>query len=259
MHAVITTFLKDLGFELELTGQVALRLGAAWRRRQLIADQLFQSGIKVVHVVLLVGVFIGMIVALQTGIELASFGQQDQIGTIVALSMCREMGPFITATILAATVGGALAAEIGTMAVSDELAALEVMSIDRVAFLVMPRVVAVAVACPMLTVLCDLIGIVGGGLIADSQLNVDLALYYDSVVDALDSNGFVFDLPKDVYTGLFKAFVFGVILSVISCAAGMQASSGATGVGNATRKAVRDSIIAIIIANYFLSWAFFNA
>jgi len=210
-------------------------------------------------VVLLVGVFIGMIVALQTGLELSRFGQQDQIGTIVALSMCREMGPFITATILAATVGSALAAELGTMSVSDELAALEVMSIDRVRFLIMPRIVAVATMCPLLTVLCDTIGIIGGGFIAESQLKVGVSLYYDSAFEALSGTGFLLDLPKDVYSGLIKAFVFGVVLSIISCSAGLQATSGAMGVGNATRKAVRDSIIAIIVINYFLSWFFFQA
>jgi len=258
MLALVHAVLADIGFRLELCAQVLARLPGMLRRRTLIADQLYQSGLKVVHVVLLVGVFIGMIVALQTGLELANFGQQDQIGTIVALSMCREMGPFITATILAATVGSALAAEIGTMAVSEELAALEVMSIDRISYLVMPRVVGAAVMCPLLTVLCDGIGIFGGGLIADAQLNVGSALYYDSVLESLNDRGLPLDLPKEVYTGLFKALVFGVILSVISCSAGLKATSGAMGVGNATRKAVRDSIIAIIISNYFMSWFFFN-
>jgi phospholipid/cholesterol/gamma-HCH transport system permease protein len=252
-------FLRDVGFQLVLLAQVLARLGSVIPRRDLVADQMHQAGIKVVHVVLLVGLFIGMIVALQTGMELSRFGQQDQIGTIVALSMCREMGPFITATILAATVGSALAAELGTMAVSEELAALEVMSIDRVRFLIVPRVVAVGVMCPMLTIVCDTIGIVGGGFVAESQLNVGLSLYYDSAIEALRGTDFLLDLPKDVYSGLIKAAVFGVVLATISCAAGLQATSGAMGVGNATRKAVRDSIIAIIVFNYFMSWIFFQA
>jgi phospholipid/cholesterol/gamma-HCH transport system permease protein len=172
--------------------------------------------------------------------------------------MCREMGPFITGTILAATVGSALAAELGTMAVSDELAALEVMSIDRISFLVLPRVVGLAVMCPVLAILCNTIGIVGGGLIASSQLNVGSALYYDSALNSLKYEHFFLDLPKDVYSGLFKAFVFGALIAVISCSAGINATSGAMGVGNATRKAVRDSIITIIVVNYFLSWAFFQ-
>ena len=119
-----------LGLRLELFGAVLARLHDVPRRRALIAQELYGSAIQTLHVILLVGLFIGMIVSLQTGIELARIGQQDQIGTIVAVSMAREMGPFITATILAATVGSAMAAEIGTMSVSDELAALEVLSID---------------------------------------------------------------------------------------------------------------------------------
>jgi len=249
----------DIGYQLELVSQVALRLVSVVKRREHIAEQLFQSGIKVVHVVLLVGLFIGMIVALQTGLELTKFGQQDQIGTIVALSICREMGPFITATILAATVGSALAAELGTMAVSEELAALECMSIDKLDLLILPRVIGLAVMSPLLTIVCNAIGIIGGGFVAESQLNVGLSLYYDSAIDALQANDFFLQLPKDVYSGLCKAFVFGIVVAIISCSAGLRATQGALGVGNATRKAVRDSIIAIIIANYFLSWFFFQA
>ena len=184
--------------------------------------------------------------------------EDAQAESIVALSMCREMGPFITATILAATVGSALAAELGTMSVSEELAALEVMSIDSTRLLVLPRVVGLAVMCPLLTVLCNAIGIIGGGFIADTQLNVGVALYYDSAIEALRPGGFLFDLPKEVYSDLFKAFVFGTIISVISCSAGIRATHGAIGVGNATRSAVRNSIIATIVANYFLSWFFFQ-
>lgn len=246
------------GLRVELFLAVLTRLGACWRRRALIIDQLYVGGIKVVHVVLLVGFSIGMVVSLQTGLELARIGQQDQIGTLVALSMAREMGPFITATILAAAVGSALAAEIGTMSVSEELAALEVLSIDRVSFLVMPRVVALAMLCPTLTILCNTVGIVGGGLVARSQLGVGLQLYYDSAIESLQDPSEFFGLPKDVYAGLFKSLVFGIVIAVISCAAGIQAQGGALGVGNATRSAVRDSIILVIILNYFMTWFFYQ-
>jgi phospholipid/cholesterol/gamma-HCH transport system permease protein len=236
-----------------------LRTPGVWRRRAMIADQLFVGGVQVVHVVLLVGLFAGMILALQTGLYLAQLGQQDQIGTIVALSMAREMGPFITGVILAATAGSALAAELGTMSVSDELAALEVLSVDRVDFLVMPRLVALAVACPLLTVLCDLVGVVGGGLVASAQLSVELELYFKTAVEALQDPALLIPLPKDVYAGLLKALVFGLLIATISCTAGIQARGGALGVGQATRQAVRDSIIAIIISNYFLTWALYQA
>ena len=211
------------------------------------------------HVVLLVGLFIGMIVSLQTGIELARFGQQDQIGVIVAASMAREMGPFITAVILAATIGSALAAELGTMSVSDELSALDVLSIDSISLLILPRVVGLAVMCPMLTVICDAIGIIGGGFVAGSQLHVGWDLYVDSAIQALQGPAKLLPLPKDVFAGLFKAFVFGAIIAIISCACGIRTKGGALGVGRATSRAVRDSIIAIIVANYFLTWMIYQS
>lgn len=258
LRSFLTTC-QQFGFRLELLGQTLLRLPSTWKRRAMIADQLFVGGVQVVHVVLLVGLFAGMILALQTGLYLAQLGQQDQIGTIVALSMAREMGPFITGVILAATAGSALAAELGTMSVSDELAALEVLSVDRIDFLVVPRLAALAVACPLLTILCDLVGVVGGGLVASAQLSVELELYFKTAIEALQDPALLIPLPKDVYAGLLKALVFGVLIAVISCACGMQARGGALGVGQATRQAVRDSIIAIIISNYFLTWALYQA
>jgi phospholipid/cholesterol/gamma-HCH transport system permease protein len=256
--APIRAFVESVGFIVDLFLQVAARLHHVWKRRTLIAEQLYAASVQVLHVVLFVGFFIGMVVSLQTGIELSSIGQQDQIGTIVAVSMAREMGPFITGIILAATIGSALAAEIGTMAVSEELSALEVLSVDRISFLVLPRLVALATVCPLLAVFCDIIGIVGGGFVAEAQLNVGLRLYYDSAVEALQAPAQFLSLPKDVFAGLAKAFVFGLIIACISCSAGLRAIGGALGVGNATRQAVRDSIIWIIIANYFMTWIFYQ-
>lgn len=252
-------FLGEMGYRIDLFVQVVLRTHHSFKRRRWVLYQLYTSGIQNLHVILLVGLFIGMIFALQTGIELAKFGQQDQIGVIVATGIAREMGPFITGVILAATVGSALAAELGTMAVSDELAALETLSIDQTSLLVLPRVVALALMCPLLTVVSDGIGIVGGGFVAQSQLHVSWALYSDSAISALQVPSEILSLPKDVYAGLFKAFVFGTIVAVISCASGLQARGGALGVGSATRQAVRDSIIAIIIANYFLTWFIYQS
>jgi phospholipid/cholesterol/gamma-HCH transport system permease protein len=250
---------RQTGFRITLLGQVLARLPDLPRRRHLVADQMAGSALGVLHVVMLVGLFMGMIVSLQTGIELSRIGQQDNIGTIVALSMTREMGPFITATILAAAVGSAMAAEIGTMAVSDELAALEVLSVDRVRLLVLPRVVSLALVAPALTVVADAIGILGGGVVAYAQLNVGWQLYIDSVLDALRTTGRTIPLPKDVYSGLFKAVVFGLLVATISCAQGLGARGGALGVGHATRGAVRDSIIAIIVSNYFMTWFLYQA
>ena len=246
------------GYRMELFLGVCLRLHHVRRRRALIFDQLYSGGIKILHVVVLVGVSIGMVVSLQTGIELSRIGQQNSIGTLVALSMAREMGPFITAIILAAATGSALAAELGTMSVSEELAALEVLSIDQSSFLVMPRVVALAILCPLLTVLCDVVGIVGGAFVAREQLGVELTLYFNTVREALQAPAKLVPLPKDVYCGLVKAFVFGIVIAVISCAAGIRARGGALAVGSATRAAVRDSIILVIILNYIMTWLFYG-
>jgi len=244
----------EMGATLELAAGAALRAHHLPRRGRWLLEQLHAAGVRNLHVVLLVGLFMGMIVSLQTGIELSKFGQQDQIGTIVAASMTREMGPFITAVVLAATTGSALAAELGTMSVSDELAALEVMSVDRTSFLVVPRIAALMLIAPALTVLCDTIGIVGGGFVASSQLGVPMAQYTETALDALQEKGAVIPLPMDVYSGLLKSVVFGGLIAVISCASGLVARGGALGVGRATSRAVRDSIIAVIVANYFLTW-----
>jgi phospholipid/cholesterol/gamma-HCH transport system permease protein len=250
---------NGIGFQIELLAGALLRLHDLPRRTRAAAENLYQGAVQGLHVVLLVGLFIGMIVALQTGIELQRIGQQDQIGTIVAISMAREMGPFITCTILAATMGSSMAAELGTMAVSDELAALEVLSIDRIKLLVLPRLVAIVIAAPLLTILCDSIGILGGGIVAQRQLHVSWQLYSDSAIEALRDPAHILPLPKDLYSGLFKSGIFGLLIAVIGCSAGLRARGGALGVGIATRSAVRDSIIAIIIANYFITWMLYQS
>ncbi len=254
VSAAFLQLVQEFGNRLELLGQVLARLHHLPRRKRWILDQFYVGGVQTFHVVLLVGLFMGMIVALQTGVELARLGQQDQIGMIVALSMAREMGPFTTGIVLSATVGSALAAELGTMSVSDELSALEVLSVDIVSFLVLPRVFALAIICPALTIICDAIGIWGGGFVAESQLHVSWSLYADGALDALRKPGQLIPLPIEIYSGLMKAFVFGLLISVISCASGLKARGGALGVGQATRQAVRDSIIAIIVSNYFMTW-----
>jgi phospholipid/cholesterol/gamma-HCH transport system permease protein len=145
------------------------------------------------------------------------------------------------------------------MSVSDELAALEVLSIDKIKLLILPRIVALAIAAPLLTILCDTIGILGGGFVANSQLNVSWQLYKDSAIEALRDQAMLLPVPKDLYGGLFKSVVFGLLVSIIGCSAGLNARGGALGVGRATRQAVRDAIIAIIIANYFMTWFMYQA
>jgi phospholipid/cholesterol/gamma-HCH transport system permease protein len=204
---------------------------------------------------MVVALFAGMILALQTGIELRRLGQGSMIGTITSLSMCREMGPFMTALILSATVGSAMAAEIGTMKVSDEVTALEVMSVDTTSYLVVPRVMALTIMCPILTVMSNLLGIFGGSLIGQNKLGVSADFYWITVHDALLDADSIF--PKDIYTGLVKAVVFGFMIAAVSCSTGLRASGGALGVGRAVTEAVKSSVLLIIVVGYILTWFFY--
>lgn len=225
------------------------------RRLRFLLDVAFNAGVRSLPVTMIVAAFAGAILAMQTGIELRRFGDTSILGTITALSMCREMGPFITAVILAATVGSAMAAELGTMKVSDEIAALEVMSVDPVNYLVLPRIVALAIMCPTLTVLSDLIGIYGGSVVAQHNLNVSPDLYWHSARDALTASGTL--LPKEVYVGLLKSFVFGTTIATVSCASGLKAEGGALGVGLAVQTAVRNSVILVIVLGFIITWFFY--
>ncbi|MCK5940900.1 MAG: ABC transporter permease [Planctomycetes bacterium] len=246
---------RSAGYVVDLLLRTGLALPRLPRRLRFLLDSSFSAGVRALPVTLIVAAFAGAILAMQTGIELRRFGDTAVLGTITALSMCREMGPFITGVILAATVGSAIAAEIGTMKVSDEIDALEVMSIDPVDYLVLPRVVAMAIMCPTLTVLSDLIGVYGGSVIAEQNLGVSPDLYWISAVEALTSSGTV--LPKEVYVGLLKSFVFGVAIATVSCAAGLRAGGGALGVGLAVQTAVRNSVILIIVLGFVITWFFY--
>jgi len=243
------------GYVLSLLLQTAWALPRLHRRLRFLLDNAFNAGVRALPVTVIVAAFAGAILAMQTGIELRRFGDTAVLGTITALSMCREMGPFITGVILAATVGSSIAAELGTMKVSDEIDALEVMSIDPVDYLVLPRVVAMALMCPTLTVLSNLIGIYGGSVIAEQNLGVSPDLYWVSAIEALTSSGTF--LPKEVYVGLLKSFVFGVTIATVSCAAGLRASGGALGVGLAVQTAVRNSVILIIVLGFVVTWFFY--
>ena len=215
------------------------------RARREIVGQMFVSGIKSLGVITVVALFTGMILALQTGIELRRFSQEEYIGTGVMVSMLREMGPFMTGLILAACVGSAIAAQVGTMVVSDEIAALEIMSIDPVRFLVMPRLVAMAIMTPALSFYTCVTGVLGGGLVGMTQLDVSWHAYLD--------NALAWVGPRDLYVGMFKAFLFGIIIVTIACHEGFSAKQGAVGVGLATRRAVLSSFLVILVVGYFVT------
>ena len=254
---------RTAGFSLVLAGRALRWLGSPaqmWKRRHMILHQMYVAGIESLPVTLVVAVFIGFLLSLSAGVELARYGQQAIVGQLVAISVVREFGPFMTGLILAANVGSSMAAELGTMKVSEEIDALEVMSIDPARFLVLPRVVAMGVMTPLLTVFSDAVAILGGGIIAMTQLGVSWPKYYQNVLEGLTATnaGFPFFEGKHIYTGLTKAFVFGLIIAVVSCSEGLRTEGGAVGVGRATRRSVITCYLLILIFGYFGTSIFYG-
>lgn len=221
-----------------------------WKRRRDILTQAFVCGVESLPVTLIVAIFIGFLLALSLGIELSRYGQQAVIGRVLAAAMCREFGPFMTGLILAANVGSSMAAELGTMKVSEEIDALEVMSIDPARYLVLPRLLAMTVMCPILTVFTNVVGILGGGIIGLTQLNVAWTTYYQQVLLGLSL--------KAIYTGLVKALIFGLVIAGVGCSQGLRASGGAVGVGKATRASVILSYLLILILGYYGTSIFYG-
>ncbi len=221
-----------------------------WKRRRDILTQCFVCGVESLPVTLIVAVFIGFLLALSLGIELSKYGQQAVIGRVLAAAMCREFGPFMTGLILAANVGSSMAAELGTMKVSEEVDALEVMSIDPARYLVLPRLLAMTIMCPVLTVFTNVVGIAGGGIIGLTQLNVAWGTYYQEVLIGLSL--------KAIYTGLAKSLIFGLVIAGVGCAQGLRASGGAVGVGKATRASVILSYLLILILGYYGTSIFYG-
>lgn len=248
---------RGAGYTVELLLGALARVPRGFRRVRMLLDQMYICGIKPLPVVVIVAIFTGILLAYQTGLELDRFGQREKIADIIGIVLCREMGPFITALILTASVGAAMAAELGTMKVSEEIDAIEVMSIDAVDFLVTPRLMALALMCPLLTFFTDIVGILGGGFISESQLQIPWSLYLRSARDSLTTPASSFPLPKDLFSGLFKALIFGMTIAVVGCSAGLRTTGGALGVGRATRGAVVISFMLIIILGYFLTWFFY--
>ena len=250
--------IRETGYTLALTARSLAWIRVIVRNRSVILELMYRSGVRAIPVVVVVGGFTGMILSLQTGINLLQYGQQQIMGGIVAVAMCREMGPFITGLILIATSGSVMAAELGTMKVSEEIDALEVMAVPPEKYLVLPRIIALTIVCPTLTILTDILGILGGALVARTQLGVSFEIYFDNAKEVLRTSYWFLGLPKDVYTGLFKAMVFGAMISAVGCARGLRTTGGALGVGRAARTSVLVSFLLIIIFGYFMSWMFYR-
>ena len=243
--AGVLAITEAVGHDSLLLARAAVACRSAFTKRREILRQMFLCGVMSFPVVVLVAIFAGAVLTLQTGITIRPYGIAYKIGAIVACTMVREMGPIMAALILAGRVGSAMAAELGTMRASEEIDALHAMSIDPVRFLVMPRILAMAIMAPVLTVLADLIGVLGGAVVAYYQIGVSYTLYFNEAENSL--------ILVDLNSSVAKALVFGILIATVGCGRGLRAEANAEGVGRATKDSVVASFILIIIFNYLIT------
>lgn len=217
---------------------------------RLLLRQMIDIGYYSLPVVGLTALFTGMVLALQSYTGFARFNAENQIALVVALSMTRELGPVLASLMVVGRVGAAMAAELGTMRVTEQIDALTTLRTDPFKYLVVPRLIAGIITLPILVLIADIIGIMGGWLIAVYQLNFNGATYLRSVIDGLQQ--------IDVLSGLIKATVFGFIIALMGCYQGFHSSRGALGVGRATTTAVVTASVAILLVDYILTAVLFT-
>jgi phospholipid/cholesterol/gamma-HCH transport system permease protein len=196
-------------------------------------------------VVVLTGAFTGMVLALQGYTGFRRFGAEGLVGTTVALAMTRELGPVLTSLMVTARAGSAMAAELGTMRVTEQIDGLTVMAVDPFRYLIVPRILAAFAMVPLLCVVSDFVGIAGGYFVGVKLLGINSGTYMNNTIKYLE--------PADIYNGLIKAACFGLILGGIGCYKGFNTSGGAQGVGRATTEAVVLASVLILVNDYFLT------
>jgi phospholipid/cholesterol/gamma-HCH transport system permease protein len=212
-----------------------------------IIDQLNIIGIGSLTVVILTGLFTGMVLALQSGMTLDLFGARSMVGRLVSASMVKELGPVLTALMVAGRVGSGIAAELGSMVVTDQIAALRALGTDPVRKLVLPRIIAGVLMVPLLTCISVGVGLLGAWIITYTQLKVASGVYWNSVVGGL--------YIQDVWMGLIKPFFLGFAIVTIGCHVGLRTSGGTQGVGRATTNAVVASSVAVLVVNFLVTKA----
>jgi phospholipid/cholesterol/gamma-HCH transport system permease protein len=210
-----------------------------------IVEQFDLLGVGSLTVVVLTGLFTGAALASQSGLTLDQFGARPVVGRLVSASMVKELGPVLAALMLTSRIGSGIAAELGSMVVTEQISALRALGTDPIRKLVVPRVLAGLFMAPVLTIVSDFVGIFGGWIVARFQLQVSSALYWSSVTDAL--------YMQDIYQGLIKPFVFGFMIVTIACHVGLRTSGGTEGVGRATTVSVVAGSVAVIAADFFVT------
>ena len=249
----VVGFLADTRSLIGFVGELVSALGTAamhprsvrWRDAVRVAES---AGVNALPIIVLVSFLMGVIMAFQGAISLRRFGADIFVANLVGLAMLRELGPLMTAIILAGRSGSAFAAELGTMTVREEIDALKTMGLDPVRFLVVTRVIAAVVMTPLLTVFADLMGLIGGAVVMRS-FGIPLVTFYHQVQYQVTYGSFV--------GGLVKAFVFGILVAAIGCLRGLQTTTGASAVGESTTRAVVSGIVLIVITDGIFSVIFY--
>jgi len=210
-----------------------------------IIKQMEFVGVKSTFVVVLTGTFTGMVLALQSYHGFRLFSAEGLVGSTVALSMTRELGPVLTGLMVTARAGSAMAAELGTMRVTEQIDALYVMAANPIKYLIVPRIIASVLMVPLLTAMSDFLGIIGGYFVGVVLLDINEGIFLDNIYKYVELD--------DIYNGLIKAAFFGLLLSLIGCYKGFNTRGGAEGVGMATTEAVVIASVSILVADYFLT------
>jgi phospholipid/cholesterol/gamma-HCH transport system permease protein len=220
-------------------------------KKKQVLDQMDKIGIKSLLIVLLTSLFTGMVLALQSAYQMQRMSAEMYIASLVSLSVVRELGPVLTALVIAGRVGASITAELGTMKVTEQIDALEALATNPVKYLVVPRFLALLVMLPVLTIYADMIGILGGYIIGVFKLGIGSNMYWRMTYDPL--------IFKDIFTGLIKSVAFGIIIAIVACFQGLNTEGGAEGVGKATTLSVVVSFIMIIAADCFFTAMFYFA
>ncbi len=243
---VTNGFLSYIGGVVALGGETASTIGRLRIRFAETVNQCYLLGYQSLIIVLLTSLFTGMVFSLESAVQAVQYGFGSFVGGIVSYTNVRELGPMLTAVVVAGRVCAAIAAEIGSMAVTEQVDALESLGLAPVRFLVVPRVLALIIMLPLLTVFADVVGVMGGQWIASSQAHIS---YDDFMSSARQTIGF-----EDVVKGLLKSVVFGVVIAIIGSYQGLTTTGGAAGVGKSTTSAVVTCIIIIFILNFLMSF-----
>lgn len=249
----ITATVKNWVLEVQQFFYLCMRSISALFTRPRFPQEMFLQmdaiGVGSLNIVILTGLFTGMVLALQTALSLETFGAKNYVGRVVALSMIRELGPVLTALMVAGRVGSGIAAELGSMIVTDQINAMRAMGSDPLRKLVVPRLLAAVITVPLLTILSDTVGLIGGWLISTLVLKISGGLYFQSSIDALTF--------EDILGGLIKPVVFGYIIAMVGCYMGLQTTGGTQGVGRSTTQSVVICSVLVLASDFILTKIFF--